>query len=180
MADTLFGKIQLFFHKRALAAALAAHTAKRQLTNWEDSRNVGIVYDCTNNTNDHTIFRFAEMLRGQGRTVEILGYSSDKKLEAKTDITLFTAKQVNWCNVPQSEALHSFTNKKFDLLLAAFIPPHPALEYVVATSQAKYRVGAFAEGKTDAYELMINMGGKTDLDYLLKQAQHFLGLIRYE
>jgi hypothetical protein len=51
------------------------------------------------------------------------------------------------------------------------------LEYIVATSDAKFRVGAFSDAKTNYYELMINTQKNQSIKYLLDQINHFLKVI---
>lgn len=150
----------------------------RSITNLNDARTVGIIYDSTNPDHDITITKFAEMLRNKSKTVEIMAYVNDKKIDHKGDIALFNPKAVNWYGVPTDERIGPFCNKPFDLLICAILEESKPLEYIAYLSKAKYRVGPFAENKTHCYDLMIQLGGKKDLGYLLQQMMHFLENIR--
>ena len=152
---------------------------KRVITNLADAKSVGLIYDSTNPDHDITITKFAEMLRNKGKTVEIMAYINDKKVDHKGDIRLFNPKVVNWYGVPIDERVDAFCNKPYDLLICALTADSKPLEYIAYLSKAKYRVGPFAESKTDCYDLMIQMGNKTDLSYLLQQMVHFLENIKY-
>jgi hypothetical protein len=150
----------------------------RKITNLNDARSIGIIYDSTNPDHDITITKFAEMLRNKGKTVEIMAYVNDKKIDHKGDIALFNPKAVNWYGVPLDPRIAPFCNKPFDLLICAILQESKPLEYIAYLSKAKYRVGPFDEKKTYCYDLMIEMGNKTDPNYLLKQMVHFLENIR--
>ena len=150
----------------------------RAITNLNDARTIGIIYDSTNPDHDITITKFAEMLRNKGKTVEIMAYVDDKKIDHKGDIALFNPKAVNWYGIPTDPRIGPFCAKPFDLLICAILQESKPLEYIAYLSKAKYRVGPFDENKTHCYDLMIQLGNKTDLNYLLQQMVHFLENIR--
>jgi hypothetical protein len=147
---------------------------KRTITNLNDAQAIGILYDSSNPDHDITITKFAEMLRGKGKTVEIMAYIDDKKVDHKGDIAIFNPKAVNWYGVPIDERVDRFCSKPIDLLICAILTESRPLEYIAYLSKAKYRIGPFDERKTHCYDLMIEMGSKSDLDYLLYQMVHFL------
>jgi hypothetical protein len=156
-----------------------ANRPARAITNLNDARTVGIIYDSSNPDNDITITKFAEMLRNKGKAVEIMAYVNDKKIDHKGDIAIFNPKAVNWYGVPLDTRVDTFVNKPFDLLISAVLAESKPLEYIAYLSKAKYRVGPFSENKTHFYDLMIQMGSRTDMSYLLQQMVHFLDNIKY-
>lgn len=153
---------------------------KRTITNLNDAQTIGIVYDSTDPDHDITITKFAEMLRNKGKKVEIMAYINDKKVDHKGDIAIFNPKAVNWYGVPTDERVNAYCNKPFDLLICAILRENKPLEYIAYLSKAKYRIGPFDEKKTHCYDLMIEMGDKTDLGYLLDQMIHFLEKMKYD
>ena len=152
---------------------------KRIITNLNDAQAIGIIYDSSDPDRDITITKFAEMLRNKGKTVEIMAYINDKKIDHKGDVAIFNPKAVNWYGIPLDERVNAFCNKPFDLLICAILTENRPLEYIAYMSKAKYRIGPFDAKKTYCYDLMIEMGGKTDLSYLLQQMVHFLENIKY-
>ena len=177
----LWNDIRNYFYQKNIAAKLLGSNPKRTLTNLRDAKTVGIVYDSTNPDNDIIITKFAEQLRTQGKTVDILAFINDKKIDHKADIELFNTKNLDWNLTPVDERVEKFAAKNFDLLLACFLEDNNfPLEYVVRTSQAKWRVGNFSEHKTDYYEMMVNTETKKELSYFLQQVTHFLNAIKYD
>ena len=152
----------------------------RAITNLNDAKTVGIIYDSSDPDHDITITKFAEMLRNKGKKFDIIAYIDDKKIDHKGDIALFNPKAVNWYGIPLDERVTTFCNKPFDLLISAVLGESKPLEYIAYLSKAKYRVGPFDEKKTYCYDLMIEMGTKTNLDYLLQQMVSFLDKIKYD
>jgi hypothetical protein len=153
---------------------------KRTITNLADAHSVGIIYDSSDPDHDITITKFAEMLRNKGKKVDIIAYINDKKVDHKGDIEVFNPKAVNWYGVPLDDRVSAFCNKPFDLLICALLKESKPLEYIAYLSKAKYRIGPFDEQKTYCYDLMIEMGANSGLDYLLQQMIYFLEKIRYD
>ncbi len=147
---------------------------KRTIVNLNDAQSIGIIYDSSDPDHDIAVTKLAEMLRSKGKTIEIIAYINDKKVDHKGDITIFNPKTVNWYGIPLDERVEAFCKKPFDLLICAILKESRPLEYIAYLSKAKYRVGPFDQQKTYCYDLMIEMGDKTDLNYLLQQMVHFL------
>lgn len=127
----------------------------RKLTNFESATSFGIIYNSTPPDNDIIITKTAEFLRGKGKKVTILGYLDDKEITHKGDIQIFNKKEINWYGVPLSDAVDSFCNQPFDVL----IYPHPTsvlpLDYVAYCSKALCRVGVYSEKENMPFELMV-------------------------
>ncbi len=176
----LWDDIRNYFYRKNIERKLEGLKPERILTNLHDAKTVGIVYNSTNPDNDIIITKFAEHLRTDGKTVDILGFVDDKKIDHKADVLIFNTKNLSWNRTPVDERVEKFADKNFDLLLAAFTEENFPLEYVSRTSKAKWRLGIFDEKKTDYYDMMINMGDKNDLQHFLNQSTHFLNKIQYD
>ena len=172
--------IRNYFYKRTLEDRAKRLNTKHDIINLDDAKNIGIVYDSTNPDNDTVITGFAEMLRGQGKQVEILGFVNDTKIDTKTGVTIFNKKNLSWTRIPEDERVEKFAAQKFDLLLGCFTGENLPLEFVTRISKARWRVGAYVENKTECYDMMVNVSGKNDLQYLLEQTTYFLNQIKYD
>ncbi len=173
-------ELRNYFYRKNIEQKLAVLKRKSVLTNLHDAQTVGILYDSTNPDNDIIITKFAESLRHQGKTVDILGFVDDKKIDHKADVQIFNSKSLSWTRVPADERATKFAAQNFDLLFAAFTAENKPLEYIARTSAAKWRVGSYDQKKTDFYDLMINMGDKTELQHFIEQATYFLNKIQYD
>ncbi len=176
----LWDDIRNYFYRKNIEKKLEGLKPERILTNLHDAKTIGIVYNSTNPDNDIIITKFTEHLRTEGKTVDILGFVDDKKIDHKADVLIFNTKNLSWNRTPDDERVEKFAAKNFDLLFAAFTEENFPLEYVARTSKAKWRLGIFDEKKTDYYDMMINMSGKSDLQHFLNQSTHFLNKIQYD
>jgi len=60
-------RLKAYFYRRRLTEALGQLKTTRAVTNLEDAKSVGIIYDCKDTKNDVIISKFAEQLRGGKR-----------------------------------------------------------------------------------------------------------------
>ena len=172
----LIQKIKNFFFNKALANTISATPAvTREMVNLKTAKHIGILYKATL-TDEMIISQFAEKLKAEGKEVHILGFKDEKNKE-DIGLKVFTKNSVNWLGVPNDARIDGFQKINLDILICAFKDECLPLEYIAATSKAKFRVGAFSQGKTNYYELMINVGDKSQLLYLLQQIFHFLKAI---
>ncbi len=173
-------RLKNYFYRRTLDERVKNLNVKHNIINWNDAKSIGIVYDSTNADNDTVIAGFAQRLREQNKVVEILGFVNDKKIDTKDGVTVFNKKNLTWTEVPDDERVEKFVAQKFDLLLGCFIGENLPLEFVTRISNARWRVGAYVENKTDCYDMMVNVSGKTELPYLIEQTTYFLNQIKYD
>ena len=177
---TYWDRLRNYFYNRTLEERVKNLNVKHDIINWNDAKTIGIVYDSTNTANDTVITAFAEKLRGEHKQVEILGFVNDKKLDTKPGVTIFNKKNLSWTLAPEDERVEKFAAQRFDLLLGCFTGENLPLEFVTRISKARWRVGAYAENKTDCYDMMVNVSSKAELPYLLEQTTYFLNQIKYD
>jgi hypothetical protein len=174
-----WNKIKKRFYNASLANRVKDIKTGRSVISLNDAQYIGILYNSTNPDNDIVITRFAEILRRQNKTVEILGFVDDKKIDHKADIGIFNKSNLTWCDVPQGEKAEKFAAQNFDLLLACFVEGNLPLEYIACISAARWRVGVYSSDKTNCYDMMVNVAQRAELPYLLEQIVHFLNQIKY-
>lgn len=178
--QTWWYNFQRYFFNRALAEAIGAAKQKHTVINLQDAKTIGILYDSTNPDNDIIITRFAEQLKHDGKTVEVMGFINDKKVDHKADILVMNPHHISWYMKPTDEKPLAFAAKNFDLLLCCFTEEVLPLEYIAAVSKARWRVGVYDDKKTALYDMMVNLNDKTGLNYLLQQMTNFLNKINYD
>jgi len=166
----------VFYNSALKNAVKSSKNIKREMLNIDTAKHVGIIFNATKTNDVITVTRFADSLRKENKEVFILGYQ-DRKLKEETDNRLFDNKNVNWYGIPNDGKIDLFQSLNIDILICAFEEECLPLEYIAATSKAKFRVGAFSKAKTNYYELMINIKEKKDLSLLLNQTLHFLKVI---
>jgi ABC-type uncharacterized transport system substrate-binding protein len=173
----LIQKIKEYFYNSSLKSALKSNAGvQREMININSAKRIGIIFNATKKNDIITVTQFADKLRNEGKEVYTLGYQ-DRKLKEEAVARLFDRNSIDWFGIPNDTKVDSFQKLNLDILICAFEEECLPLEYIVATSKARFRVGAFSKAKTNYYELMINIKKDQQLLYLLKQIKHFLKVI---
>ena len=172
-----FKNIKRFLFLKKLRSDVNSLTkSPREMLNIGQAKKIGILFDASHAEDIITVTKYAESLSQKNKEVSILSFQNNSEKE-NSDPRFFNQLNVNWFNIPYKEKIDDFQQQNLDILIAAFVNECLPLEYVVATSNAKCRVGAFNDSKSDYYELMINTKKDASLKYLLQQIDHFLHTI---
>lgn len=143
------------------------------IVNYHNAKTISVLYDGTIPENRQMAKRFMKRLREQGKHVSGLAYINTKKpVEDFTD-DHFTRKQVDWLFRPD-KAAQEVAEKKTDLLINLCATRSLPLEYLAATSKARYRVGRYIEDKTYCYDLMVYLDEKKSMADLIREVDHLL------
>lgn len=170
-------KFKRFLYRKKLRFdAKAVMDSPREMINIKHAEKIGILFNATNAEDIITVTKFAESLSHITKEIGILGFQDNKEKEL-TDQRFINKLDVNWFYIPNSDKIDGFHAKKFDILICAFVEECLQLEYIAATSSAKFRVGAFSDETSGYFELMINTNQNQSLKYLLNQINHFLNVI---
>ena len=148
----------------------------REMINIGQAKRIGILFDASHAEDIITVTKYAESLSQKNKEVSILSFQNNSEKE-NSDPRFFDQLNVNWFNIPSHEKIDNFHRKNLDILIGAFVNECLPLEYVAATSNARCRVGAFNDSKSNYFELMINTKKDDSLRYLLQQIDHFLHAI---
>lgn len=167
-------RIRTYFYNKKLSNKLKQQRSDRALLNHDQASTIGILYDSTQPDNDITITKLAEELRNVGKKVVVFGYIDDKKIDHKGDIRLLNKQTVSFAYIPDENTINPFVNQKFDLLLACFTNSNLPLEYVIALSTAKCRVGMYQPNKEFLYELMVKLQPGQGVEDLIRQIKQLL------
>jgi hypothetical protein len=171
---SIFSFIKTYFYRSFINAKMASGAIVRQPSNFERARMIGILVEATSETNRAAAMNYAEALRKGGKTVDIRGFVSSADPVDNYPFKTWNKKNLTWAGYLTEEAAGQFWNTQYDILINLYTEPCAALEGVSALSRAHFRVGAFHEGKTDYYDLMIDIGSSTDLKSLIGQVDFYM------
>jgi hypothetical protein len=165
-------------HKYFLKKELKHHKPKRSIVNFADAREVGILLDATDPTITKIVNQFADSIRTPYRKVTLLGFYDYPKPAINLNFPHFYRKQLNFYLEPQGYIVEEFIDKRYDVMINAFLHDSPPLEYIAALSQARYRIGPYTPDKMYCSDVMIDVKGLNDLNYYLEQVKHYLYMIK--
>jgi hypothetical protein len=110
--------------------------------------------------------------------VNILAFYNSKKTAINFNFPYFNKKDINWHFEPVSQNVNEFIQKKFDILINLVVGDCPPLEYVSALSNAHFRVGKYENNKMYCADMLIDIKGNSDINYLVEQVKRYLLMIK--
>ncbi len=84
-----------------------------------------------------------------------------------------TVKDLDFWGLPKKEKVEEFLNIKFEVLFSIALENNLALDYIIALSQARFKIGSSPE-TSNYFDLNINIGENRDPMYLAKQQIFYL------
>ena len=153
---------------------------ERAVHNFNTAKLVGVVFNATEQKNYEKIRKFLSFLSDKKIRVIALGFIDNKNAlnfySYQTGVNFFSHKDLNWFRQPKCEAVNSFIDLNFDILIDFTILKWFPIQYITGLSKAKFKVGSLIENNSN-YDLMIDISKNESLDYLLQQVTHYLSVI---
>ena len=152
----------------------------KQFINLADSATIGIVFHQPDNGNFKAIQEFMKMLAAEGKQIAALGYIEGKNVPdfylLRKGFNFFCDSDLNWFHQPEAGFVDDFVKREFDILINLSIDNSFPVEYIYALSNAKFKVGIYANGISHS-DLVIDVKDNHDVDYLIGQITHYLRII---
>jgi len=166
-------KILAFYTQRIVRADRIARTN----VGFQQAQHIGILYRADNPQKHKVVNHLAEALKNKGKKVTGLCYTPLPTLQAANTFATITDRDLQlWGNITHPRA-RAFVNTPFDYLFQVDIVGHPVINYLLAKSQAKCRIGYYDTVRTGLFEMMVTFdrqAGSDDMDTLTKQMVHYV------
>jgi hypothetical protein len=151
--------------------------------NLTDAKTIGITWNIATDYFD-TIKDFVSELKGQNKKVIVLGYIDNKEnngIEMQLpEFIFFNKKDLNWYYKPIGENAVNFIKSTFDILIDFDFENTLPIEYAVAKSNAKFKVGKNEGNSPNLYDLslVISNESKNILPYFIEQLKKYLNMVK--
>lgn len=163
-----------YFLKLRTQQVLKHNKAQRFTLNYPDTRKIGLLFLLKNGDGHETLNRFVRRLKSEGKEVEALTLLGDKNINPyKFNYNFITSDQLSPFGKLKSTPALNFIETRFDYLYCITQQDSLVFDYILAASKAKCRVGRFQEGKSDFYELMVNVQPSDGLKKLMETMLHY-------
>jgi hypothetical protein len=151
---------------------------KPEVVGFGEAKKIGLLYDATDPNNFEIVKAYVKNVRNQQKDILALGYVDKKVLPqnqfAQFGIDFFTRKHLNWQMIPNTTIVRNFINEKFDILINLNNNKCFPLRYIVAVSQARFRVGRFDKKNIMCYDLMIHTKNETGIKDFIEEVENYL------
>lgn len=147
------------------------------------ANSIGIVYAFHDDASLQLIRQYAEKLRKEGfREVRLLIYFPTKKkaaghAEGRNEI-FYNGNETNWLGAPSTDRAKDFCSKRFDVLMD-FSEGVFALDYLVAKSDAVWKIGRAASDRTFLHDMLIKTGKNPDLHFVVEQVDFYMRMMAH-
>ncbi len=169
-----------------IGAFLLKHKLKKRkrtpiICNLGQAKNIGLLFNSDIHADRETVKKLESFLKQENKTIEVLGYSNIKKndnplIGDKNHHYVYT-NDFNWFYKPKNELINQFILNDYDILIDLYQDEEFPVEYMVKTSNAKFKVGC-AHLDKGLHDLMIDVSKKKgDSLYLSEQLKHYLSII---
>ncbi len=114
-------------------------------------------------------------------TIMALGYSDEKVLphylHAKLNFDAICQKDLNWYRIPQGNTVQNFMAEEFEIIIDLTMQDRLPIQYIMAKSRARFKVGRWSESNKKILDMMIDMAGSQSLPQLIQQVHHYLLMV---
>lgn len=154
-----------------------AHNKSRKTLNWNEIKTIGFLIDGSDPIQLRLLLNRLYDYSAQGKKIEFLGYVKKLPPFEEENIKWITKKDLSWAGIPKSQVIKDFIEKEFDVLINTHITSERPLEFIAAFSNAKLRIGAYAEKNTPCYDFMMQLADGADANVYMDQVEHYLKML---
>jgi hypothetical protein len=176
-----FARIKQYFFRRSLIKRLSKLRADRETVRLSRARSVGMLFNATRPEHIVQVNGMVDKLTKMGIKVEPMGFIARKENGTATHhFSFISLRDLNWFGVPAEHKVSGFMNKRYDLLINAWLEPCPPLDWIACLSTARFRVGPWGESaeRQDAADFLIRLRDEQrDLDAYFEQVLHFMNML---
>lgn len=164
-----------------LSSRIKKMVRKKKVYNIADARKIGIVYEVKDEAHFDHIHLFVDFLHDQGKHVKAIGYVESKELMGflkHTKVyTYFDRTGTKWYLEPTDPNALNFEDEEFDILIDLTERDILPVQFVIALSMARFKVGRYDKVLHDFYDMAIKVEGEKPLKYIIAQMKHYLTII---
>lgn len=167
-----------------LRQKMAKQKGIRKMCNFDTAKSVGVLFVADTVESYQRVSEFTDtLLNERGIKVLTIGYVVDKKKQGdfneKSGYRFFSTKQCNWYGKPNDHSVDYFVEKEFDMLIDLSLSDYLPLQFIVASSKTRLRVGRFSSSYV-AQDVMIDINKNNTVDYLITQIELYLSMLKVE
>lgn len=145
------------------------------------AKSFGIMYDASTEENYRQIASLTKELQNDKKKVKTLGYFKNKDLPEycfpQLSFEFCSAGNFAWNQKPKDKAVLDFINSQYDVIIDLTSSDFFHIKYLMAISDASFKVGRFHEKYVDLYDLMIQIDDSVSQEETIKQQMYYLKMI---
>lgn len=151
--------------------------------NLAQSSKVGIVYLAANEQAHIHVRNYVKKIKEELgiHRIMVLGYFDGRELPTylhpKLHFDAFTQKDLNWYRIPHGNTVQNFIAEEHDVLIDLTLEDYLPIQYLVAKSKARFKVGRMSDSNSRFLDMMIDTAGANSLSQLIGNLDRYLMMI---
>lgn len=151
--------------------------------NLADARKVGIVYLADDEATHMHVRNYVKRIKEELGIAQVmaLGFTDEKELphflHPRLNFEALCRKDLNWYRIPQGNTVQNFMAEEYDILIDLTLTDRLPVQYVMARSRSRFKVGRLSDGNKHILDMMIDMAGANSLPQLIQQVHHYLLMV---
>ena len=169
-------KLFPFYTKRLISINRVA----RSNVGFEKAYSLGVLYSYETKEKHQAILKFSNKLRANGKKLRVLCYLEGNNKDYDYHFPSFSYHDIQLLGRIKDDKVKEFVNASFDYLYFVDLVYNPILDYLLAKSNAKCRIGKFDPTRTHLFEIMIKHNSEhanSSMDKLITQMLHYTQLL---
>lgn len=178
----LFDRIKEWLGRRTLLKE-AMPDRKPVARNLAHCVKVGIVYLANDEQSHNQVRNYVKKVKDELglHKIQCIGFVDEKVmppyLYAKLNFDAICQKDINWYRIPHGNTVSNFITEEFDVLIDLTLEDYLPIQYIVAKSRARFKVGRLSESNTRFLDMMIDTAGANSLPQLISHLDRYLLMI---
>lgn len=176
-------KIKLKLANWLLKRRQKATKRRKGVFNFDTAKTVGVLFSLDQNHSFKIIKDFLDFLASKKIQTFTLAYCPYKEIPDNyigvSRINIFTAKDLNWLDIPTDPIVEKFTTKHFDILFDLSPAGQFPSKYVNNLSQARFKIGIEANSGKE-HDMMFRIENEQDTQYFVDQIKYYISRINKE
>ena len=152
---------------------LKKNKAGRENISYEKARTVGVLFSVEDRLKHDVVCDFIQKLKDDGKKVTVLCFLGKNKENIDFKFDYFSFDDVSFWGKIKSEGIDKFIDQEFDFLYNLDIKTNILIDYILAKSKSKCRVGIYNERNTRLFEMMIKVDEYKNLEKIAGQLLHY-------
>jgi len=162
---------QLLSYKTSLF--LKQNKIGRETTSYNKAKKIGILF-CVEDRNKHKIVcDFIDKLKADGKKVTVLCFLGKKKENFDFKFDYFSIENLSFWGSLKSKEVNKFIQTDFDFLYSLDLKTNILIDYILAKSLSKCRVGIYNERNKKYFELMVKVDEFKNLQKITDQFLYY-------
>jgi len=154
-------KIKNYYQRKTINKLIQTSNRPVKSVSLNAAKYIGILYQIEEEKSYVILSAYVDKLRAAGKTIRIVGYHDNKYVPffciPKLKYDFFCQKEQNWVGIPNAPFVEEFVNEPFDMMIDLSMEPIFPLEYLLARSAARFKVGGRHADKEQFLDMMIEL-----------------------